>query len=59
MTNAEIIATIRAEIEKVKTEHPIGNFGESFEGGYDAGYCSCCCEIADFLSDLEKSLRSE
>lgn len=53
MTNTEFIAKIKAEIERLKAEHPVGNFGESFEGGYDAGYCCCCCEIADFLSTLE------
>lgn len=59
MTNAEIIATIRTEIERVKAEHPIGGFGESFEAGCDVGYCSCCGEIADFLANLEKSLHAK
>jgi hypothetical protein len=55
----ELKEKIIAKIGEIRAEHPVGNFGESFEGGYDAGYSSCCCEIEDILSDIEKSLRSE
>lgn len=55
----ELKEKIVAKIGEIRAEHPVGNFGESFEGGYDAGYCGCCREIEDILSDLEKSLCSE
>ena len=56
MTNIELFDKIKAEIERIKAEHPVGSFGESFEGGFDAGYCSCCCEIEDIISNIEKSM---
>lgn len=53
MTNAELIAKIKAEIERLKNEHPVSKYDESYDAGVDAGYFNCCCELLSFLSTLE------
>ena len=53
-----IIEQIKAEIERLKNEHPVGKYDESYDAGVDAGYFNCCNELLQSLSTLgEKSAR--